>query len=814
MLLWCVRLSIMRPAPYTLRSLQPQSSDYSRDSVSAVCCASALHVEGRGVQSPTEQHLSSGLVKAFSAISNLSFIHRVHCQPSIEDKDRRIAQMSNGQLCFLISSFFLLAIIVMGTGMDLWPKSCSMSNRTNIVDFEMKRSKIRRRRHHNSLRCEVESTSSISSFGSSKIVLQEYIEVFMNCSLTGEKNLMNIHESDSIRFICKIDANNGPSVDTVAKRLVGVLCNNETGKCIRLTWSRSELKYSSLQDLVYCQVSDSKLSHSQVNDSQLSDCQVNVNDSQLSDCQVNDSQLSDCSHLKVYQLDLLSNLHPSPRLQDLRIPISMFRNTYRERKMQKMSTRSLSEKVKQIKWWKRLFLAFSLRTNVRWLLQTSRNKDTSPDRYSNRIKCLFGLKTLTAIWVVAGHTYFFSLSHTSNMAYVARLLPDQIFAQIILNGTLSVDTFFLISGLLTAYVCSKRALNGGASAHAAVVKWSIYYVHRLFRLLPPYAFVYLAVDFQMYVISPIFLIMLQKVPKIGICFIILCILTSSIVQGIWTSIRHLPTNMILFLPDKHFDNDFKRHFETIYQKTYFRCGPYLIGLLMGWALADGRIKSRQCRFSLFQKAALFSSTFGFCLWALFGAFPLMNGPFSSVYNGIYATLNRTSWCIGSNSSAKKELLSLPRTALKYRIALLIYVCQASRESHMINNLLSAKFFWPLSRVTYSNYLSHELLILYTYYSLQNPITFENHWSILRYAAFFIFSSYFVSFLLFLLVEGPILSAERLLFRRKPKNSTPPDNNGDVTLVSHRQMTEQWVESLQEFEDIAQEYDNINEDDKN
>ncbi|GIX86280.1 nose resistant to fluoxetine protein 6, partial [Caerostris extrusa] len=148
-----------------------------------------------------------------------------------------------------------------------------------------------------------------------------------------------------------------------------------------------------------------------------------------------------------------------------------------------------------------------------------------------------------------------------NTTEVTDLLNNWIF-EVVLNGSFSVDSFFVLSGFLVAYLyfqqCSK---NGGK------IPWLYFYIHRYIRLTPVYMIVvayfttlhtysnsgpqwpdddveayckagwwwnllyinnlqdkrylcmnwswYLSNDMQFYIISPLLLISLRRWPKIG-----------------------------------------------------------------------------------------------------------------------------------------------------------------------------------------------------------------------------------------------------------------------------------------------------------
>ncbi|UYV78304.1 OACYL [Cordylochernes scorpioides] len=150
---------------------------------------------------------------------------------------------------------------------------------------------------------------------------------------------------------------------------------------------------------------------------------------------------------------------------------------------------------------------------------------------------------------------------------------DNFFLEPLLQAPLSVDTFFLLSGMLLTYIFLKHSAK-------KPVNWIQFYVHRYLRLTPTYMLIlafwttifphllqsplglirkdlsectiswwwnllyisnfrnsqcmgwswYLANDMQFYIISPLFLIPLLKWPKIGLAIL------GALLLGSWVTI--------------------------------------------------------------------------------------------------------------------------------------------------------------------------------------------------------------------------------------------------------------------------------------
>lgn len=71
---------------------------------------------------------------------------------------------------------------------------------------------------------------------------------------------------------------------------------------------------------------------------------------------------------------------------------------------------------------------------------------------SNDISCVHGLRFWTISWIILGHTMQYTEWAGFGRAYQVEENITSFYLHPLLNATFSVDTFFLISGLLTTYV--------------------------------------------------------------------------------------------------------------------------------------------------------------------------------------------------------------------------------------------------------------------------------------------------------------------------------------------------------------------------
>lgn len=89
----------------------------------------------------------------------------------------------------------------------------------------------------------------------------------------------------------------------------------------------------------------------------------------------------------------------------------------------------------------KLLAAFSLRQNLRQLMKISKPS-------IHLIPCLHGIRCLTIIWIIWGHDYMFLLLAPNVNSYEVIAWAQTPFSMILQSGTIAVDTFFLLSGML------------------------------------------------------------------------------------------------------------------------------------------------------------------------------------------------------------------------------------------------------------------------------------------------------------------------------------------------------------------------------
>ncbi|PSN39087.1 hypothetical protein C0J52_07351 [Blattella germanica] len=341
----------------------------------------------------------------------------------------------------------------------------------------------------------------------------------------------------------------------------------------------------------------------------------------------------------------------------------------------------------------KILTAFSWYINGKKLLSTETSGET--------LQAIHGIRFLSICWVVMGHRYsgFFSVPAINASSFL-ELIPN--FWRIYLtNGTLAVDTFFYLSGLLVSYIFLKEMNKKNSSFNIFS-----YYFHRYIRLTPPYAMMmlltatllryagsgplyyagasasakicqqywwksilyinnyieiekmcvgqgwYLAIDMQLFILSPVILYPLWKWRKTRS----LTFLGALIVGGLVTAftvcfVERFPAGVFMGNNEIH---------RLQYYPTHTRFTPWLIGVAFGFLFHETKRKNIKL-----PKVIVF---LGWCLattallGSLLGIYPfnrrlydsgtILNSVllpedfFPRFESSIYIALSRSSWALG------------------------------------------------------------------------------------------------------------------------------------------------------------------------
>ncbi|XP_066998619.2 nose resistant to fluoxetine protein 6 [Anabrus simplex] len=440
-----------------------------------------------------------------------------------------------------------------------------------------------------------------------------------------------------------------------------------------------------------------------------------------------------------------------------------------------------------------LLIAFSVYTNGSKLFAISTSGSGST------IHCLHGIRFFSMAWVIVGHRYgsIVSLPSINPGRY-----GDKIYAEWkylwITNATLSVDTFFVLSGLLVAYVFFQTVPKTNS------FNIPMYYLHRYIRLTPAVAVMillhnsllrhagtgpmwdmiqkaignscpdnwwitllyvqnyvkvskqciiqawYLSVDMQLFWLSPLVLIPLWKWPKIGLGFAgalsIAGIISNFVISYVneFSGTRVGPTARHVAELDK-----------LLYYPTHARFVVYLLGICLGYLLVSLKSMKITIRIPKVVTLLLWLVAGGLLLLTLFivHVFQQPDYEFNKISAAFYNALGRPGWGLG--------------------IAMVIFLCHTGHGG-VIDSFLSWPWFQPLSRLTYSMYLVHIPLQMVNV-SAMRTLYYLSDDNIMREFFGDLVISLLLAIVLTLTFESPFIVLEKeLLSGRKKKRIESTD----------------------------------------
>ncbi|XP_059484131.1 uncharacterized protein LOC132201727 [Neocloeon triangulifer] len=431
-----------------------------------------------------------------------------------------------------------------------------------------------------------------------------------------------------------------------------------------------------------------------------------------------------------------------------------------------------------------LVSAYSLKSNLRDLFKIPRKFQPG------QLGCLNGIRVLSTLWIILCHTYGSGSAYPNiNMqdAYNKYLSDPSL--TVITNGALAVDTFFFLSGLLTAYIVCMERLKG-----RPFIVWK-YYIYRYLRLTPPYAFMifylatihrlfitgpywdwiesahqrcskwwwlnllyvtnyfksneapcvgqawYLNVDMQLSFLAPLILLPLFKWPKQTLWAMGVLILASMSATFAVTYTEHLTwTVTATLIPGA---KDFGK---LVYSNTPMRAVTYLCGMLLGHLLS----KNRKVIIPLWAVLLGWLSSTAICLSIMMTVSITYQDGF--VYDPLqaafYAGFHRLGWSLG--------------------LGWVIWCC-VNGYAGPVDKILSWKYFVPLSKLSYCAYLVHMDVINAHMVQTRVPKYISHYEMMYLFFGELVMSTPF-TLILYLVVEAPSLNILRTILGKK-KNET-------------------------------------------
>ncbi|KER25662.1 hypothetical protein T265_06950 [Opisthorchis viverrini] len=433
--------------------------------------------------------------------------------------------------------------------------------------------------------------------------------------------------------------------------------------------------------------------------------------------------------------------------------------------------------------------AYSLPFNAWKLWCATPQLRTGPDgiKREHPLTCLDGIRFFAMVWIIFAHCSAFSVLSANNPILAAQKIFHEPSAEVIMVGTLSVDIFFFMSGLLTTYITMERFWHVKNTA-ARVKFWAMYVVHRFIRLTPMYMLVlilytglfihsndgplfpqdpnksditfckknwyvtylnnlirsdetcigwtwYLANDMQFsLVLAPIFITLTAWNQLAGLIFAISLIISGTAAYG---GISYAYNFGIL-----PYDST---EFYRVYVTPYTRWGTYAIGMILGWIL----LKYPTLRIRRTVRNIFLVPIVGLSIAALL-ILPIMYGPHEMTKHMVPI------WDLGTEIA----YVSLSRPVFILGVAIVVYLC-ATDWAEPVRLFFSWSAFRLPARLTYGAYLFHLIVLSYKYGGAKLPMMIDTQTWVFTFFSV-ICPSYLGSFILTMATDSPVLALERYL----------------------------------------------------
>ncbi|KAJ8951665.1 hypothetical protein NQ318_012206 [Aromia moschata] len=459
----------------------------------------------------------------------------------------------------------------------------------------------------------------------------------------------------------------------------------------------------------------------------------------------------------------------------------------------------------------KILICFSFRKNLKKLASESRNEDG--------LQCIAGLKVLSMFCIIMGHRCMFTLGYPVINPKFVEEIYRKVEATSILNGPIIVDTFFIISGFLATYLTITLFEKSRNSAALLLV-----YVHRIVRMLPAYGVVlafyctifvrigsgpfwqqrlgleqqrclqswwanllyinnyvnvdkicmfqswYLTCDMHYFLLIPPIVWLLRRRPNVGLMTVVSLILASLFVVFAVVYVNNEDAILLLYmklLKDPILNNTFRK----IYIPSHMRATPYLVGIVIGYIKYKMKMTNyKMPKYLLYVGWVLCAFV---SLGTVFTAFVfyLPQVPHDTVFSALYASMHHFTFSLSIGW---------------------IIIAVSSGNGPWIEPILSWKPLIFLSRITYTAFLSHGAIQMYTAATLRGP----------KYASVFniaydtfgdIVLAYMIGFVLSIYFEAPIMQLEKLIFGKREKE----------TVGNHPKILEEMVISIPKIKSIPE-----------
>ncbi|XP_026315721.1 uncharacterized protein LOC113227063 [Hyposmocoma kahamanoa] len=428
-------------------------------------------------------------------------------------------------------------------------------------------------------------------------------------------------------------------------------------------------------------------------------------------------------------------------------------------------------------------LSFSAYTNARRLITYK------PVR--GALECVDGIRVISMTWVVLAHSFSGFIPIINSVDVYLWAMSSR--STWLTSAQIGVDTFFVLSGLLLVYTTV-----GKISSMKLLKNLHLFYLNRILRMFPllattvllqvgvlhyihdgPWWYVvafltsecrinwwstllyvqnyirpmclahtwYLAIDMQLYILSPLILLwVLSGKKNFAWSALIAGVLVSLTASSIYVFVNNFTGSSIRPILDPE---EGARYGDYYYFNTLTRCSPFFIGMCFGYLIHFWREKN--IRLSKILNLILWILNLGMLWTAFYAITPMKNANFNNqTYDNFVNSFMRPVWALG--------------------IGWLILVC-AEGYGGPINWFLSLRLWKLPSRLSFAIYLLHHPIQFVITASTSQHVYFSvmNFFYMFfgRYVIYFI-----VSFIFAILVDSPFANIVKVILGGGIKKSNP------------------------------------------
>nr|CAH7765027.1 unnamed protein product [Callosobruchus chinensis] len=303
--------------------------------------------------------------------------------------------------------------------------------------------------------------------------------------------------------------------------------------------------------------------------------------------------------------------------------------------------------------------------------------------------CLHSLRYLSICWVVVGHRYIHNMVYPSYNSIQMIYWVQEYFSTLVMGGTVSVDTFFLISSIYEVNPSTDHSSGWTCNCFETFRIWTQ-------CIVPVWS---VADDMLFFYCSPILLVPLWKSPIYGkLNWLLLYIF--SIFVSFWVAWTKEYDGSMPITPRLLDLEYFHKH----YVAPHTRASPYILGLLFGYSLHKTRnhpVKISPAVAFVGWSFAIFSIS---SVVLIAHMFHMEDYVYNRMFSSLFLSCSRSVWTAG--------------------LIWMVFAC-INNCGGAVNFILTLPMFRVLGRLTYSISLLHFGFQAATMAAGKNPPHFSN-----------------------------------------------------------------------------------------